>query len=90
MICLKWSLISEFSLRQVPVMPPSVLRTLPFGTAVLLLRHARPAVVDLQAWVTAAEASCGEHPAPVVHRADSTPRWWTTQTTQPSGAGHGD
>lgn len=41
---------STTSLRQVPVMPPSVLRTLPFGTGVLLLRHARPVVIDLQAW----------------------------------------
>jgi len=47
---------SSTSLRQVPVMPPSVLRTLPFGTAVLLLRHARPAVVDLQAWVDRPDA----------------------------------
>jgi hypothetical protein len=31
-------------------MPPSVLRTLPFGAGVLLLRHARPVVIDLQAW----------------------------------------
>ncbi len=38
------------SLRQVPVMPPAVLRTLPFGTAVLLLRQTRPAVIDLTAW----------------------------------------
>ena len=35
---------------QVPVMPPAVLRTLPFGTGVLLLRHTRPAVIDLQPW----------------------------------------
>jgi type IV secretion system protein VirD4 len=41
---------SSTSLRQVPVMPPSVLRTLPFGTGVLLLRQARPAVIDLQPW----------------------------------------
>ncbi|MCZ3390020.1 MAG: TraM recognition domain-containing protein [Actinomycetia bacterium] len=41
---------SSTSLRQMPVMPPSVLRTLPFGTGVLLLRHARPVVIDLQAW----------------------------------------
>ena len=41
---------SSTSLRQVPVMPPSVLRTLPFGTGVLLVRHARPLVIDLQAW----------------------------------------
>ena len=31
-------------------MPPSVLRTLPFGTGILLLRHARPVVIDLHAW----------------------------------------
>lgn len=41
---------SSTSLRQVPVMPPSVLRTLPFGTGILLLRHARPVVIDLHAW----------------------------------------
>jgi len=38
------------SMRMVPVMPPSVLRTLPFGTAVLLLRQTRPVVLDLCAW----------------------------------------
>lgn len=47
---------SSTSLRQVPVMPPSVLRTLPFGTGVLLLRHTRPAVIDLQAWPDRADA----------------------------------
>jgi type IV secretion system protein VirD4 len=41
---------SSTSLRQMPVMPPSVLRTLPFGTGVLLLRHTRPLVLDLQGW----------------------------------------
>lgn len=41
---------SSTSMRQMPVMPPSVLRTLPFGTGVLLLRHARPLVLDLQGW----------------------------------------
>jgi type IV secretion system protein VirD4 len=44
------------SLRQVPVMPPSVLRTLPFGTGVLLLRHSRPVVIDLQGWPDRADA----------------------------------
>jgi len=34
----------------VPVMPASVLRTLPFGTGVLLLRQSRPIVVDLRGW----------------------------------------
>ncbi len=38
------------SLRTVPVLPPAVLRTLPFGSAVLLLRHARPAIIDLAPW----------------------------------------
>ena len=38
------------STRQTPVMPASVLRTLPFGTAVLLLRHIRPSVIDLTPW----------------------------------------
>ncbi|WP_396125200.1 type IV secretory system conjugative DNA transfer family protein [Cellulomonas sp. P24] len=38
------------SMRMVPVMPPSVLRTLPFGTAVLLLRQTRPVVIDLRRW----------------------------------------
>ena len=38
------------SVRRVPVMDTSRLRTLPFGTAVLLLRTAPPIVLDLQAW----------------------------------------
>jgi type IV secretion system protein VirD4 len=44
------------SVRMVPVMPPSVLRTLPFGTGVLLLRHTRPVVLDLAAWTTRRDA----------------------------------
>ena len=36
--------------RRVPVMDTSRLRTLPFGTAVLLLRTAPPIVLDLVAW----------------------------------------
>jgi type IV secretory pathway TraG/TraD family ATPase VirD4 len=47
---------SSVSVRQVPVMPPSVLRTLPFGTAVLLLRHTRPVVVDLLPWTQRRDA----------------------------------
>ncbi|MDQ0375949.1 type IV secretory pathway TraG/TraD family ATPase VirD4 [Cellulomonas humilata] len=38
------------SWRRVPVMETSRLRTLPFGTAVLLLRTAPPIVLDLMAW----------------------------------------
>lgn len=44
------------SVRQVPVMPVSVLRTLPFGTALLLLRHTRPAVIDLGPWTDRPDA----------------------------------
>jgi len=45
------------STRQMPVMPASVLRTLPFGTAVLLLRHTRPAVIDLAPWTARPDAA---------------------------------
>ena len=38
-------------------MPPSVLRTLPLGTGVLLLRHARPVVIDLGAWTDRRDAA---------------------------------
>jgi type IV secretory pathway TraG/TraD family ATPase VirD4 len=38
------------AVRRVPVMDTSRLRTLPFGTAVLLLRTARPIVLDLTPW----------------------------------------
>lgn len=48
---------SSTSLRQVPVMPPSVLRTLPIGTGVLLLRHARPVVMNLQGWTGRPDAA---------------------------------
>ncbi|KGM17907.1 type VI secretion protein [Actinotalea fermentans ATCC 43279 = JCM 9966 = DSM 3133] len=45
------------SVRMVPVMPPSVLRTLPFGTGVLLLRHTRPVVIDLAPWTARRDAA---------------------------------
>ena len=47
---------SSISMRQVPVMAPSVLRTLPFGTGVLLLRQARPMVIDLTPWPSRGDA----------------------------------
>ena len=37
-------------------MPPALLRTLPFGTGVLLLRQTRPAVIDLQPWTARRDA----------------------------------
>jgi type IV secretion system protein VirD4 len=45
------------SLRMVPVMPPALLRTLPFGTGVLLQRHTRPVVIDLQPWPSRPDAA---------------------------------
>jgi type IV secretory pathway TraG/TraD family ATPase VirD4 len=38
------------STRRVPVMPPERLRTLPFGTGLVLLRSAPPIVTTLRAW----------------------------------------
>jgi type IV secretion system protein VirD4 len=38
------------AVRRVPVLPADALRTLPFGTAVLLLRATRPIILDLQAY----------------------------------------
>jgi type IV secretion system protein VirD4 len=37
-------------IRRVPVMPPEVIRTLPFGTALVLLRSAPLLVTDLRPW----------------------------------------
>lgn len=39
------------STHQVPILEPGRLRTLPFGTAVLLLRSARPIVLTLRPWI---------------------------------------
>ncbi len=44
------SLTTSTSIRQVPIMPPSALRTLPFGTAVVLMRAAPPIVMRLRSW----------------------------------------
>ncbi len=44
------------SVRRVPVMDTSRLRTLPFGTAVLLLRTAPPIVLDLSPWTARGDA----------------------------------
>ncbi|MBO0748255.1 MAG: type IV secretory system conjugative DNA transfer family protein, partial [Acidimicrobiaceae bacterium] len=38
------------SARRVPVMPPETIRTLPFGTALVLLRSAPPLVTSLRPW----------------------------------------
>ena len=45
------------STRRVPVMPPETIRTLPFGTALVLLRSAPPLVTDLRAWTHRPDAA---------------------------------
>lgn len=45
------------SVRRVPVIPADVLRTLPFGTAIVLLRTARPIVTHLTPWTARPEAA---------------------------------
>ena len=45
------------SVRTVPVLPAAALRTLPFGTGVLLLRQTRPAVIDLASWTRRRDAA---------------------------------
>jgi type IV secretion system protein VirD4 len=44
------------STRRVPVMPPEAIRTLPFGTALVLLRSAPPLVTDLRPWTEREQA----------------------------------
>jgi type IV secretion system protein VirD4 len=44
------------SMRRVPVMPPEVIRTLPFGTALVLLRSAPPVVTNLRPWTARPDA----------------------------------
>ena len=44
------------STRRVPVMPPETIRTLPFGTALVLLRSAPPLVTDLRPWTDRTDA----------------------------------
>ena len=44
------------SMRRVPVMPPDAVRTLPFGTALVLLRSAPPVVTDLRPWTARKDA----------------------------------
>lgn len=45
------------SMRRVPVMPPEAIRTLPFGTALVLLRSAPPVVTDLRPWTVRSDAA---------------------------------
>ena len=44
------------STRRVSVMPPETIRTLPFGTALVLLRSAPSLVTDLRPWTSRRDA----------------------------------
>jgi type IV secretory pathway TraG/TraD family ATPase VirD4 len=46
----------QHSLRRIPILPPDRLRTLPFGTGVILLRTARPIITRLRPWTHRADA----------------------------------
>lgn len=48
---------SSWNTRRVPVMDTSRLRTLPFGTGVLLLRSAPPIALELQPWTARRDAA---------------------------------
>ncbi|NED96842.1 type IV secretory system conjugative DNA transfer family protein [Phytoactinopolyspora alkaliphila] len=47
---------SSTNLRRIPIMDGGRLRTLPFGTAVLLLRSAPPIILDMQQWTRRLDA----------------------------------
>nr|WP_245993438.1 TraG/TraD/VirD4 family protein [Xylanimonas allomyrinae] len=47
---------TQRSTRRMPIMPPEALRTLPFGTAVTLLRSAPVMITDLRAWTYRSDA----------------------------------
>jgi type IV secretory pathway TraG/TraD family ATPase VirD4 len=48
---------AQRSIRRVPIMPPDVIRTLPFGTGLILLRAAPPIIARLRAWTRRKDAS---------------------------------
>ncbi len=48
---------AQRSIRRVAIMPPDVIRTLPFGTGLILLRAAPPIVAKLRAWTRRKGAS---------------------------------
>lgn len=47
---------AQRSIRRVAIMPPDTIRTLPFGTALVLLRSAPPIVTRLRAWTVRRDA----------------------------------
>ena len=48
---------AQRSIRRVAIMPPDVIRTLPFGIGVVMLRTARPIITDLRAWPARKDAA---------------------------------
>ncbi len=48
---------AQRSIRRVPIMPPDTIRTLPFGTALVLLRAAPPIVTRMRAWTSRPNAA---------------------------------
>jgi type IV secretory pathway TraG/TraD family ATPase VirD4 len=48
---------AQRSIRRVPIMPPDTIRTLPFGTALVLLRSAPPIVTRMCAWMDRSDAT---------------------------------
>lgn len=48
---------NQRSIRRIPIMPPEVLRTLPFGTGVVMLRAARPIITSLRPWTAREDAA---------------------------------
>ncbi|GLU89689.1 hypothetical protein Agsp01_19440 [Agromyces sp. NBRC 114283] len=47
---------AQRSIRRVPIMPPDVIRTLPFDTDLILLRAAPPIVTRLRPWTSRPDA----------------------------------
>ncbi|MBO1902824.1 TraM recognition domain-containing protein [Leucobacter weissii] len=48
---------AQRSIRRVPIMPPDAIRTLPFGTALVLLRAAPPIVTRMRTWTDRPDAA---------------------------------
>lgn len=48
---------AQRSIRRVPIMPPDAIRTLPFGTALVLLRSAAPIMTRMRLWTARPDAA---------------------------------
>ncbi len=47
---------NQRSIRRVPILAPDVLRTMPFGTGIVILRTARPIIATLRPWTDRPDA----------------------------------